>query len=514
MTERTRRRQGVAALLLLLVLGAPVAAQRPARPPAQLRGFDAWVERTLAQWGVPGLAVAVVKDDAVVYARGFGVRRLGDTARVTDRTLFAVGSTTKAFTAAALAMLVDSGLVRWDDPVARYLPGFELQDPYVTRELRVRDLLTHRSGLPRGDAIWWGTGHGRDEVLRRVRHLEPATSFRSAYGYQNIMFLAAGQIIPAVTGQSWDQFVRRRIFEPLGMAATNTSVTALDSGGDVATPHSPVYGRMQPVAWRDLDNIGPAGSINSSVRDMAQWLRLQLAGGVYGGRRLISAAAMNEMHAAQTVIPVDTLSERLWPSTHFRAYGLGWALQDYRGRKLVGHGGAIDGMRAQVTLVPEERLGVVALANGGEPSRLLTQAVAFQVIDRYLGGSATDWGATLLAVRLELAARDSARRAEREARRMPDTRPTLALDRYAATYRSEVYGDLVVTVEDGGLAIRFGPNFAGRLEHWHFDTFRPRWRDPMMSDDLVTFTLGPDGAVARLEWAEVGEFRRLAEPAR
>jgi CubicO group peptidase (beta-lactamase class C family)/O-acetyl-ADP-ribose deacetylase (regulator of RNase III) len=370
---------------LLVVAAVPVAAQRRAAERAPLRGFDAWVERALADWGVPGLAVAVVKDDSVVYARGFGVRRLGDTARVTERTLFAVGSTTKAFTAAALAVLVDSGLVKWDDPVSQHLSGFQLHDPYVTREMRVRDLLTHRSGLARGDALWWATPYGREEVLRRVRHLEPSWSFRSTYGYQNIMFLAAGQIVPAVTNQSWDAFVKRRLFEPLGMTATNTSVTALEARGDVAAPHSPVEGRMQPVAWRNIDNVGPAGSINSSARDMAQWIRLQLGGGAYNGRRLLSAAAVREMHAAQTVIPIDTLSERLWPSTHFRAYGLGWSLSDYRGRKLVGHGGAIDGMRAQVTLVPEERVGVVVLSNGGEPSRLLTQAVAFRVVERLPG---------------------------------------------------------------------------------------------------------------------------------
>jgi CubicO group peptidase (beta-lactamase class C family) len=499
----------VAALVLLFV--SPAAAQGGARAPAQLKGFDAWVDRALKDWGVPGLAVAVVKDDSMVYARGFGARRLGDTARVTDRTLFAVGSTTKAFTAATLAVLVDSGLVKWDDPVTKYLSGFQLYDPYVTRELRVRDLLTHRSGLARGDGLWWASPYGREEVLQRVRHLEPSWSFRSTYGYQNIMFLAAGQVVAAVARQSWDDFVKRRIFDPLGMTATNTSVAALEGAGDVATPHSPVNGRMQPIGWRNIDNIGPAGSINSSVRDMAQWIRLQLGGGVYGGTRLISTASIKEMYAAQTVIPLDTLSERLWPSTHFRAYGLGWSLSDYRGRKLVAHGGAIDGMRAQVTLVPEERLGVVVLSNGGEQSRLLTQAVAFRVVDGYLGALTEDWSAQLLAVRRQQLARDSVERVKREGERVAGTRPSLAVEHYAGTYRSVLYGDVTVALENGSLFVRFGSSHAGELTHWHFDTFQASWRDPMMGRDLIAFALGTQGKVGQLTWSGVGEFARVEQ---
>lgn len=498
---------------LLLVSTVPLASQRGPRPPAQLRGFDAWVARALGDWAVPGLAVAVVKDDSLVHARGFGVRRVGDTAAVTEHTLFAVGSTTKAFTAAALAMLVDSGLIAWDDPVTKYLPGFQLHDPYVTRELRVRDLLTHRSGLARGDALWYATSYDREEVLRRVRYLEPSWSFRSRYGYQNIMFVAAGQIVPAVTGQGWDEFVKRRIFAPLGMVATNTSIALLDSIADVATPHTVVDGRVQPVAWRNIDNIGPAGSINSSVRDMAQWLRLQLGGGAYGGARLITPASVKEMHAAQTVIPVDTLSERLWPSTHFRAYGLGWSLADYRGRKLVAHNGAIDGMRAQVTLVPEEHLGVVVLSNGGETSRLLTQAVAFRVVDAYLGDPVVDWSALLLAVRHRQVARDSTDRAKQDAERVVGTSPSVPQGQYAGTYRSELYGDATISIDNGALVLRFGPHLTADLAHWHFDTFVARWRDPGAPAELVTFALDQRGKVQSLTWPDLGSFARTEEAA-
>jgi CubicO group peptidase (beta-lactamase class C family) len=276
MTGSTLRFTLVGALLPTLL-----PAQRPL--PAPLRGFSAYVGEAVQRWAIPGLAIVVVKDDAAVYAQGFGVRRLGDTARVTSKTVFAIGSCTKAFTATALAMLVDSGRASWDEPVTRYLRGFELSDPYVTRELTVRDLLTHRSGLMRGDALWYATPYDRAEVLRRIRYLKPSWSFRSRYGYQNIMFLAAGEVVPAVTGMPWDDFVRRRIFDPLGMTATGTSVAALDTAGDVATPHERIEGRVRTIQWRNIDNIGPAGAINSNVLDMAQWVRLQLGGGLYRG---------------------------------------------------------------------------------------------------------------------------------------------------------------------------------------------------------------------------------------
>jgi len=499
-------------MLRLVLVGGLLPALLPAqrRLPAPLRGFDAYVTDAVRHWAIPGLAIAVVKDDSVVYAQGFGVRRLGDTARVTPRTIFAIGSCTKAFTATALAMLVDSGQVSWDEPVTRYLKGFELSDPYVTRELTVRDLLTHRSGLMRGDGLWYATSYDRAEVLRRIRYLKPSWSFRSRYGYQNIMFLAAGEVVPAVTGTRWDDFVRQRIFEPLGMTATGTSVAALDTSGDVATPHERIEGRERAVRWRNIDNIGPAGAINSNVLDMAQWVRLQLGGGSYRGRRLVSAGSVKEMHAPQMLIPLDSLIERLRPSTHFQAYGLGWSVSDYRGRKLVAHGGAIDGFRAIVGLVPEEQLGVVVLTNGGEPGRALTNAVFLRVVDAYLGGVARDWGAELLRVRDQQMKRDSVEEAKQEQARIAGTKPSLALPDYAGTYRHEMYGEVVVAAESGALVMRFGPYYAGDMTHWHFDTFQTKWRDPEQGSDLVTFGLNPNGKVDHLRWPGFGEFARDA----
>jgi CubicO group peptidase (beta-lactamase class C family) len=493
---------------LALVAASSLAAQRRADP---LRGFAEYVEKARQDWGIPGVAVAVVRNDSVVFAQGFGVRRLGDTARVTPRTIFAIASMTKAFTAATLAMLVDSGKVKWDDPVTHHLRGFQLFDPYATRELTIRDLLSHRSGLARGDALWWATSYDRAEVLRRVRYLEPSWSFRSAYGYQNIMFLAAGQIVPAVTGTSWDDFVTQRIFTPLGMTSTTTSVTALPAGGDVASPHDRINGRMQPIAYRNVDNIGPAGSINSTVLDVAQWVRLQLDSGRYQGRRLIGAARFKEMWSPQSIVPIDTLLERLRPSTHFQAYGMGWALADYRGRKLVSHSGALDGMRSVVLMVPEERVGVVVLTNGGESGRLLTSALAMRVADAALGAPARDWSKDYLDVRRDIQTRIQQQERRRDSLHVTGTRPSLDLARYAGTYTNEMYGDVTVALDSGSLVLRWAFSIPAKLAHWHYDTFRAHWDEPEFEDDMLTFVINGEGKVARFSWPGMGDFTRKGE---
>ncbi len=382
------------ALFVVLALSAPAFAEAPAAEP--LKGLDDFVARAMKEFEVPGIAVAVVKDDKVVLAKGYGVRTLGESAPVDEKTLFAIGSCSKAFTAAALGLLVDEGKVKWDDPAAKYLRGFELYDPYASRELTLRDVLSHRCGLDRHDFVWYGSGLGREDILKRVRFARPASSFRSKFGYQNIMFLAAGQVVPAVTGKSWDDFVTERLFKPLGMQASGTSVTALPEGGDVATPHERVEEKVQTVPWRNIDNVGPAGSINSSALDMARWVRFQLGDGNFEKNRLLSSGTLGEMHKPQTVIPLEGPTAKLYPHSHFRTYGLGWFLHDYRGRLVVEHGGNIDGMSALVTLLPEEKLGLVVLTNRGATS--LPAAVKYHVFDAYLHAAPEDWVKQIVAV--------------------------------------------------------------------------------------------------------------------
>jgi len=500
---RLMTRLSLLATALVLVRSVAIAADEPTA------GLEATITKALDDWQVPGLAIAIVKDDHVVFAKGFGVRKKGEPASVDADTLFAIGSTSKAFTAATLAMLIDEGKLAWDDPVTKHLGGFELYDPAVTRELTVRDLLCHRSGLPRGDALWYGTRNDRDEVLRRVRHLKPDSSFRSKFGYQNIMYLAAGEVTARVAKTSWDDFVKERLFLPLGMKSSNTSVAALPPGGNVATPHNKVADTLEPLPWRNIDNVGPAGSINSNVNDMAQWIRLQLGNGEFEGKRLVSAAAIDEMRSPQTIIQSSPEIKARMPDAHFLAYGLGWMLRDYKGRMAAEHGGGIDGMTSQVALVPEEKLGVVILTNRGGTA--LPSALSHHVVDRFLKVSGRTWLVDDLALQKEMERKVKELQTKVEAARAKDTKPSLALEKYAARFTSELYGPATVTCKEGKLTMDRDGRFAADLEHWHYDTFRAKYQDKAVEPQLLTFDLDSSGKVAAIEIPELGRFKREEE---
>lgn len=493
------------ALTLAFVAAAPAAAQRPARAADPAVALERYVAAALAEWGLPGTAIAVVRNDSVVYSRGFGVRELGKPEPITPSTVFAIASTTKAFTATALGMLVDEKKVTWDDRVTQHLTGFQLFDPYVTRELTVRDLLTHRSGLSRGDRLWAGSQFDRSEVLRRVRFLEPTTSFRSAYGYQNVMFLAAGTVVESASGMSWDDFLQRRIFDPLGMRHTVTSVTRLGTLPDVATPHERADNGYRPVPWNNVDNLAGAGSMISSVADMSQWLRMQLAGGTYGGKRLIEEKTLRETHTPQMIQRRSEEDTRLWPMSNLVAYGLGWSVRDYHGKAMVSHGGSLRGMRTQVVMIPSARIGVVAITNSTQGS--FTSAIANTAIDLYLGHPAHDWSAKLLASTKAGEAREAEARRKRESERAPETTPSLPIARYVATYADSMYGDITIAAENDNLVMTFGPQ-VGDLRHWHYDTFQVAWRDSVNGRAFVTFTLGTDGQVRALVMDGLGTFGR------
>jgi CubicO group peptidase (beta-lactamase class C family) len=283
---------------------------RPARGAAQsLSGLDEYIARALEGWEVPGLSVSIVRNDSVIYAKGFGVKEVGKPDRVTEHTIFAIGSATKPFTAALVAQLVDEGKVRWDDRVQKYLSWFQVADPYVSRELTIRDLLSHRTGLERGDPLSYGTDYGRDEVIRRARYLEQDWGFREAFTYNNIMYIAAGELAAKVAGKSWDDLIQDRLFTPLGMHSSNTTIGKNAALTDIAMPHAGPGNRITPVPWRNMDNVGPAGSINSNAVDMAQWIRLQLNNGTFAGKQIISPASIREMHSANTVMLSDVRTD-------------------------------------------------------------------------------------------------------------------------------------------------------------------------------------------------------------
>ena len=491
-------------LMLLAVLIVPAETRAQAGP---LAGLDDYIMSAMPRWEVPGLAIAVIRNDSVIHARGYGVRELGRPGAVDEHTLFAIASTTKAMTSAALGMLVDEGRLDWDDHVAEHLPAFQLSDPFISHDVTIRDLLTHRSGIARSDNLWIAGPFDRAEVLRRARYLPSTAGFRSEYGYHNVMYIAAGEVVGAVSGVSWDDFIEQRLFQPLGMTRSTTRAAVVETRDNVAASHTDVNGSVRAVPRRNYDNIGGAGATFSSVRDMAQWIRLQLNHGVYEGTRLLSPGTMRELHMPQVVIRMDTTTERMFPNTNLRAYALGWNVQDYHGRKLVHHSGSLNWTRTQIGMVPSEGIGVIVIANYGSSN--LQLALMYRVLDALMGLPARDWSAEYLEP-----ARRSRERSEAapEAERIAGTEPSLALEDYAGTYTSDLYGDVRLTVEGGRLVLSYAPDYVADLEHWHHDTFRATWRREGFGRAFVTFGLDRRARVVRMELDGFGAFTPDAAP--
>src|SRR3984885_10224688 len=392
------RSQLVAAILI--ASAASLGAQ------AALPGdLDSYIANSMRTFEVPGMAVAIVKDGKIVLAKGYGVRKLGDPTLIDEHTMFGIGSNTKAFTTAALAGLVDAGKLSWDDPVYQRLPGFVMYDPYVSHEMTIRDLLTHRSGmgLGEGDLLFWPhSTYTRDEIIYKLRFMKPTSSFRSHYAYDNLLYMTAGQIIPALTGISWDDYIRQHIFAAVGMDHSNVSNTAFKPGDDYAFPHERIDGKLQVIPFEILDNAGPAGAINSCATDMAKWVQLQLNRGKFFDHdgRLFSEDRSREMWTPQTILPTGNLSGPLAGlKANFADYALGWALRDYHGRKLVGHTGGVAGFVSRVMLVPEENLGVVVLTNAEEGGAF--DSILYRILDHYFQLPPTDWIAGFKALKDE-----------------------------------------------------------------------------------------------------------------
>ena len=525
MTKSWFRHRPTALLLVPILLALALqntSAQKASTDAQRLRKIEAYVEQARKNWNVPGLGLAIVKNDTVILAKGFGTRTIGQNEPVDEHTLFAIGSSSKAFTSAAIAMLVDEKKVSWDDRATKHLPNLKFHDDYVTHEIRVRDLLSHVSGLPRYDQLWSLFNYTPQEIIGKIQYLEPTATFRSTWQYQNLMFLASGEVIRAASGMSWDDFVARRLFEPLGMKRSSTSITRLKGMSNVATPHARTDDRTRAIPYKNIDNIGPAGSINSSVREMSEWVRLQLSGGVHDGKRLLSDSVVREMHKPHSIMPRTAAAERANPYSHFSAYGLAWMLEDHRGRKLVHHGGNIDGMTAMVAMMPGEKVGFVLLENlAGSGMRT---PLMYYIFDRFMDAEERDWSGEALTragearARAAAAARDSAGGTGGSPPRIAGTQPSRPLARYAATYDNPMYGAVVITEENGKLVLRAGngPAIHGELEHWHFDTFRTRTlivgAPPESGRMMVTFALDARGEPRSLTLAALGEFRRVARP--
>ena len=500
-----------AAVLAVACLASPAAAKDKPRP---LAGLDAHVARAMKEFAVPGMAVAVVKEGRVVHAKGYGVRRLGEPGAVDADTLFGIASNTKAFTCAAISMLAEDGRLDWDDPVTRHLADFQMYDAWVTREVTLRDLVTHRAGLGlgQGDLMWWpATDFTRGEIVRGIRYLKPVSSVRSRYAYSNVMYVAAGEVVAQASGRSWDEFLRERVFAPLGMSRTNTSVGA--NRDNVAAPHLLLKGRVTPVAPMQADNCGAAGAINSSVTDMARWLRMLVECGRKGASPapgcLLKPESIQRLWTAQIALATPDPPAGLEPlRANFAAYGLGFGLRDYRGRKLVSHTGGLPGYVSQVAIVPEERLGVVVLTNQEEGGAF--RSVTHSILDDYLGAPtpAVDWTAFFRRQTDEQAKRAELAVAAAAGARASASSPSLPLAAYAGRYRDPWYGEATIAEAGGKLVLTMTRTrgMVAELEHWQHDSFVARWREAFMSDTqpadaYVTFALKADASIERVTLA-------------
>ncbi len=481
-------------VLLLLALLLPFAAPAQTAPPQELDGIEEFVERGMRDWGIPGLAVSVVKDDRLVWARGFGVRRLGHPEPVDAHTLFNVASVSKAFNAAALGILVDEGRLQWDDRVIDHIPGFRLHDPVATADATVRDLLAHRVGLGRlsGNRIRWISARPRAEQIERLRHLPLEQPFRAGWVYSNELYMVSGEIVPALTGIGWEDFVRQRLFVPLKMERSLGAFAQLVPGGNVAWPHQEIDGVVVEIAPRGFDAVGPAASVHSTATEIAQWMRLHLGAtpGTVDGVRILAPETLREMHTAQS-LPGHRAFQPL------SAYGLGWNLGSYEGRAISQHTGAVDGINSLLLLVPEEGLGIFVTANNHNG---FATALARTIIDRYIGNAGPDWHATSHAAYLARKAKVQAERDAIHAARIRGTRPGGPLAAFAGRFDDALYADAEVRVENGGLVLQLwgDPLQVADLEHWHHDTFRAVWRNRAMREEFVWFTRGQDGRYDRL----------------
>ncbi|HEX7339936.1 MAG TPA: serine hydrolase [Rhodanobacteraceae bacterium] len=486
----------------------PVAAPQ-AVAPVRLADFDAYVDRVLKAFDVPGIGVAIVKDGRVVLARGYGVRNVKTGAKVDAHTLFAIASNTKAFTAASLSMLADEGKLDMGGRVTDYLPWFRMSKPDVTHEMRVRDLLAHHSGLSlgAGDLLYWPTtDYTSKQVVERLAHVPLKYGFRAHYFYDNILFGVAAMVIENVSGESYRHFLQTRIFEPLGMRDTRFNYTFIKpTDKDVATGYAKYnFTTLKPMAKLSWSNVSGAGGIYSSVDDMAKWINAQLAGGVYGKnadgtpKRLFSEARHKEMWSVQTAIePHASKIPALAAITpQYEGYGEGWHLSQYRHHKMVFHTGGWPGFVSRVTMIPDMHLGMVVLTNA--QSGAAFQAVTYRILDAFMHQPKTDWVAVYQQAnqRSEDAAKKSW--AKHEAARDKHAGPSLKLADYAGTYRDPWYGDVDIQDVNGKLVMRFAhtKQLVGDMTHWSRDTFLVKWRDRSLNADaFVTFALTPDGKV-------------------
>jgi CubicO group peptidase (beta-lactamase class C family) len=482
-------------LLALFLFTLPFFAATKPDPKAQLKGFPEFVNKTMAEWKVPGMAIAIVKDGKVILSEGFGYKDVKNKLKVTPQTLFAIGSSSKAFTATAIGILMDQGKLDWDKPVREYLPTFKLWDNFATERMTPKDLITHRSGLPRHDLMWYGSSFSRKELFDRLQYLEPNKDFRATFQYQNLMFMTAGYLVGELSGTTWEDFVKKHIFDPLGMKNSNFSVEDSEKSSDFALPYLEKDDKVNEIPFRNIDAIGPAGSINSNVIDMANWVLLNLNKGKFGDKQVISEANLSQLHTPQMIILEGPfrLTEK-YDEMFFSSYGMGWIITSYRGHTWIHHGGNIDGFSAFVTFMPRDNMGMVILTNMN--GSMLPEIVALNVYDRLLGLNQVPWSVRFKEIIDKMKAEAEKAKKEADKDRKLNTKLSHPLDEYAGDYSHPAYG--VFSIQKDGENLKGSYNsLSFVLNHYHYDVFDAK---SDLSDTPMKVAFGTDlkGNIASL----------------
>jgi CubicO group peptidase (beta-lactamase class C family) len=475
----------------LLLIAFSLQSQNLAQ---QIKEFDAYVETSRKLYEVPGLAITVVKDGKVIFKKGYGVKELGTSNQVNTQTLYACASTTKAMTATCMGMLVDEGKIKWDDAVSKYLSEFQLFDPYVTRELTIRDLFTHNSGVGNADFLWTNMTISSDEILSKMKMVEPSYSFRSSFIYQNIFYLAAGKVIEKVSDTPWEVFIQKRIFEPLGMTRTFPLLSQVKDANQ-SHPHYVIDGKITVIDRTSADAIGPAGSVWSCVDDMGKWALCMLDSSKYSGGKLLKATTWNELFKPQVFVtasqfyPTAQLTKPNWTT-----YGLGWFQQDYKGRKVNFHTGSLAGETAIHGQLPSEKLAVYIFGNLDHAE--VRHALMFKAFDHFGLGGTRDWSTDFYNLYKKL--NDAGEREERkqEAARVNGTKPSQVISNYVGTYTSPLYGELVVTAKDNSLLISMNNTAKATLEHWNYDSFRGYYEKRWWGKTTANFSIDSRGKIS------------------
>lgn len=457
-------------------------------------GIDALMEQMRQAFEIPGLAIAVVTPDET-YLQAYGTKELGKDDPVDVDTLFAVASVTKAFTTTAMSMLIDEGKMSWEDHPRKHVPGFKLNDWLADSNVTLRDLVCHRTGLARHDGLWYNSAWSSQEILEKIPHLPPTYSFRSTYQYNNLMYMVAGLAVESAAGMPWADFVKTRIFEPLGMSRSCTSITELPAAGNYCTAHEREEEKTVPFKWTNVDSVNACGSINSCVSDMAKWVKFQLGEGEWEGKRLLSKERLDETHSAQMVVPVDEQSREMSEAT-LASYCLGWNLLNHRDWTIVAHGGSLDGFNSGVVLVPKANLGVVVLSNLCSDNTMWATRLA--LVDHLLGLPPKNWIEMMHNYHKANREKTQKTKEERAAKRAQETQPSLSLEAYAGNYSSRGYGTTTIILEEDALWLAWN-NHRAKLEHWHYDTFLGKYAAPDWPVEIeALFGLETDGSVGSI----------------